>query len=368
MSDNFQDKLHREFNSLKKEIKKPNILLVGGTGVGKSSLLNLCFGEDLAKIGIGKPVTQHIDRFVSEDIPIVLFDSKGYEIGSKQEAQFRQEVVELCTGTHDKVEDKPHLTWYCVQSIGSRITDFDIDIIRKIEKSKVPIAIILTKSDLISEEDAIEIKKVILTEFPNIHIFETNTKNISCGMELKELIEWSVIQLPEALRTAFISAQKASIKGKREHAKNVIVQHTSLAFATGFVPIPVASAPLLIMNQTELLARILYVYNLDKAVNNLSTIIQGALASALPMAGRYLVSQILKVIPGVGTVIGGTINGTVAASITSAFGFAVSEACANVVELGINNIDDSSFMKHFDTELVNIFMKYLKQEQENKNG
>lgn len=368
MSNNFQDKLNKEFNSLKREIKKPNILLVGGTGVGKSSLLNLCFGEDIAKIGIGKPVTQHIDRFASEDIPIVLFDSKGYEIGSEQELQFQQEVVELCTGTHEKVEDKPHLAWYCVQAISSRITDFDIDIIRKIEESKVPLAIILTKSDLVSEEDAIKIKKVILTEFPNIHIFETNTKNISYGMELKELVEWSVIQLPVALKTAFVSAQKASIKGKREHAKNAVIQHTSLAFATGFVPIPASNAPLLLANQSKLLARILYIYNLDKAVDNVSAIIQVALASALPMAGRYLVSQILKFIPGVGTVIGGTINGTVAASITSAFGFAVSEACANVVELGIDNIDNASFMKHFDTDLINIFMKYLKQEQEKKNG
>lgn len=368
MSNNFQDKLNKEFNSLKREIKKPNILLVGGTGVGKSSLLNLCFGEDIAKIGIGKPVTQHIDRFASEDIPIVLFDSKGYEIGSEQELQFQQEVVELCIGTHEKAKDKPHLAWYCVQAISSRITDFDINIIRKIEESKVPLAIILTKSDLVSEEDAIKIKKVILTEFPNIHIFETNTKNISYGMELKELIEWSVIQLPVALKTAFVSAQKASIKGKREHAKNAVIQHTSLAFATGFVPIPASNAPLLLANQSKLLARILYIYNLDKAVDNVSAIIQVALASALPMAGRYLVSQILKFIPGVGTVIGGTINGTVAASITSAFGFAISEACANVVELGIDNIDNASFMKNFDTDLINIFMKYLKQEQEKKNG
>lgn len=368
MSDNFQEKLNKEFISLKNSIEKPNILLIGGTGVGKSSLLNLCFGEDIAKIGVGKPVTQHIDKFFSKDIPIVLFDSKGYEIGSEQEAQFQKEVIELCTGVYDRVEDKPHLAWYCIQSIGSRITDFDIDIVRKIQKSQVPIAIILTKSDLISEEEAIQIKNAILTEFPSINIFETNTQDVSDGMELKELIDWSIIQLPAALRTAFITAQKASIQGKKEHAKDAIVQHTALAFTAGFVPIPAANAGLLLANQSKLLARILYIYNLDKAVDSVSAIVQVALASALPMAGRYLVSQILKFIPGVGTVLGGTINATVAASITTAFGFAVSEACAKVVELGIDNIDDASFMKHFNEDLIDIFMKYLKQEQGKKNG
>ena len=36
---------------------KTNILIAGKSGVGKSSLLNYIFGEEVAETGAGKPVT-----------------------------------------------------------------------------------------------------------------------------------------------------------------------------------------------------------------------------------------------------------------------------------------------------------------------
>ena len=122
-----------------------------------------------------------------------------------------------------------------------------------------------------------------------------------------------------------------------------------------------SSAPLLLANQSKLLARILYIYNLDRAMDSISAMIQVAISSALPMIGKYLVSQILKFFPVVGTLLGGTINGSVAASITSAFGFAVSEACFKVIEMGLDNFDEPNFQKNFDESLIQIFMEYLKQ-------
>ena len=91
---NFENKFKEEFNDFKQTIKKPNILLIGSTGVGKSSLINTCFGEQLAKVGIGKPITQNIESFSCDSVPVVSFDTKGYEIGSDKEKAFVKEVID----------------------------------------------------------------------------------------------------------------------------------------------------------------------------------------------------------------------------------------------------------------------------------
>ncbi|NLH69727.1 MAG: hypothetical protein GX454_06060, partial [Brooklawnia sp.] len=43
----------------KAELPRYNLAVLGATGVGKSTLINAVFGEDLARTGIGAPVTQH---------------------------------------------------------------------------------------------------------------------------------------------------------------------------------------------------------------------------------------------------------------------------------------------------------------------
>ena len=57
LEEEINQKILEEFEKYKKSVQKPNILLAGGTGVGKSSLINKIFGKELAKTGMGKPIT-----------------------------------------------------------------------------------------------------------------------------------------------------------------------------------------------------------------------------------------------------------------------------------------------------------------------
>ncbi len=70
------EKLHE---AIKKEKPIMNILLMGATGVGKSSLINALFGKEIAKAGVGKPITQHLEKYIDEKKGLVFWDTKGIE-------------------------------------------------------------------------------------------------------------------------------------------------------------------------------------------------------------------------------------------------------------------------------------------------
>ncbi|GAA9111836.1 hypothetical protein Taitung45_12550 [Helicobacter pylori] len=62
--------------AIKKEKPIMNILLMGAIGVGKSSLINGLFGQEVAKAGIGKSLTQHLEKYVDEEKGLILWDTR----------------------------------------------------------------------------------------------------------------------------------------------------------------------------------------------------------------------------------------------------------------------------------------------------
>src|SRR5688572_30787161 len=60
---------------------KVNVLLVGKSGVGKSTLINGITGRPVAPVGVGEPVTMTVDEYTDPGLPIRFFDSRGIELG-----------------------------------------------------------------------------------------------------------------------------------------------------------------------------------------------------------------------------------------------------------------------------------------------
>ncbi|MGL2550859.1 GTPase [Helicobacter pylori] len=111
---------------IKKEKPKMNVLLMGATGVGKSSLINALFGKEIAKAGVGKPITQHLEKYIDEQKGLILWDTKGIEDkdyhGTMQGIKQRMEEVSPSKGHDEKEAEEKiiHMAYLCVDETFSR--------------------------------------------------------------------------------------------------------------------------------------------------------------------------------------------------------------------------------------------------------
>lgn len=105
---------------------------------------------------------------------------------------------------------------------------------------------------------------------------------------------------------------------KSEHT--IIHTATVAAGATGASPIPFSDSALLIPIQTTMIVG-LYKTN---GLNISQGVVTGALkATIISGFGKALAGNLLKFIPGVGTIAGGAINAGVAVAFTEFLGFAI---------------------------------------------
>ena len=127
--------------------------------------------------------------------------------------------------------------------------------------------------------------------------------------------------LPEELQDTLQSVQIASLKAKKKRAQVAVATATATAFGEGFAPIPFADSALLIPTQVAMIASITAIYGLDINKSIITAFVSSALGTGgATIAGKTIAANLLKLVPGAGTVLGGTISGATAGVITTALG------------------------------------------------
>ncbi|WP_238699927.1 GTPase [Helicobacter pylori] len=108
---------------IKKEKPIMNILLMGATGVGKSSLINGLFGQEVAKAGTGKPVTQHLEKYVNGEKGLILWDTKG--IKSKDYQNTMKSVKKEIEDSFKTLDEKEAIdvAYLCIKETSSRVEE-----------------------------------------------------------------------------------------------------------------------------------------------------------------------------------------------------------------------------------------------------
>ena len=357
--------IYEKTNQEIKNLKPVNVMIIGKTGVGKSTLINNIFRENIAKTGIGFPVTDHINRLSKEGVPINLYDTKGIELSHESQEVVKKEILDEIKkmSSFIDIEDHIHVIWYMVNALSSRIEPFEIEWIDAFSKI-VPVVVVISQS--IQEQNSKELKSYIDNLNLNVKGIirvlakQYDFKGFSIkAFGLKELVSLTYDIVPEEVRRSFNNAQKAYIEKKAEEAKKWALTYIGSTFLIGFTPLPFADAPMIAASQAGMIAHITSIFG----VNINKSIITAAVSSLTGISGatftgKTIVAGLLKLIPG-GNIIAGTIQGGTASIITTALAYAYINLMKIVATAEYENKNlPSEFMQKFMKE---DFQKNLKK-------
>lgn len=340
-----------------------NLGIIGGTGVGKSSLVNAVFGRDHAKVGIGLPVTSGVNYY--HDSSLGIWDFEGFEIGSSKSP--RETLRDhLRTISQRPANEQIAVVWYCVASNAARLTLPDVEMIRELEASGLPVILVLTKVDWAKNaitgnyrasqeveafrdwlehpydehgnEIHLPVRKVILTA-------SIGRNGKGTGHGLGELVAETLSLSPDDEKDAFRIAQRLNLPWKREMARPIIAAASSAAAAAASIPIPVADAAALAPIQMTMMGKIAAVYELDLRV----MLSASALAQlGAQITGQALARSFIKLIPGVGS----AVNATVAFALTGATGEGWLRLCE---QIHTGKIDAAKISDSWEDYLPGVF-------------
>lgn len=326
---------------------KFSILLMGATGVGKSTLVNAVFGAEVVKTGVGKPITQNLEVIEVPEKGLILWDTKGIE-AADYEGTCQKLSEDIKGGLESakksgQLHEAPQVAWLCIKETSSRIEPREERLLEIAQENHIPTVVVFTNTQHEATEVFFnEAKQILSQKFPFLE--DRFVRVNSCAYKIMG-VEVGISGLPELLEmtekcwakdgervskarlNAFRKAQEVDKKERLaamvQGARNKVHAAAVAAGTAGLSPIPMSDAPIIAAIQATMVHAINSEFELNKEDGYMTTIVTGVLgASTIAQVGKTVVTSILKMIPGVGTVLGGAVSGAVAASITEAIGLA----------------------------------------------
>lgn len=363
-----QDDIKKAFKEIKEtktdKDKWVNVLIIGETGVGKSTLINAIFGREIAEIGSGKPVTQEIEAYRNEEERLCIYDTKGLEIKDSSTISNIEDFIEA--QEQKETSEQIHIALLCIQEASRRVQEAHIDLYNNLQSHYFPTILVITKAQCDTDENGEKFSDIVKKEF-NISddsiqrvralplIDEDTGKVLQDRQGIDDLIKKMYDKMDEGHRNAFGRKQRYDKEMRKkvlkEEALSVVKQHSILAAGVAVSPIPFSDIAALLPIQIAMIGRISKTYdifNLDSE-NIKKMAIAFAGVCGLGFATRLAVGNLVKFIPFLGSVAGAAINGFVANATTKVMG-------NTYVQYLDNNYDDI-LENGFDIDSVTQFFK-----------
>ncbi|MGN0709192.1 MAG: GTP-binding protein [Anaerovoracaceae bacterium] len=365
-------------------MERINVLVMGDTGVGKSTLINAVLGREAAPTGYGDTVTHDITVYEDDDIPFRLIDTPGIEhYGQKNDGSRLRTGLDIWTGDRGRMQREIrkyiasikipkfggqsggenegagsqeagqagksgsqdniiHVIWFCISGQSRRLTEADIEQLWQISRRwpQIPIIVVMTQSYFYGDDEANEAMFLDTLERSDM----ADQLNVKCIMPvvakeayidenviaaprgLEALIEKTNELIPDAQKLGEENMNEMRMKLKRSMAMGIVWTATASAGVIGAVPVKVSDSALLMPLQSGMLWAVERVYGTEKDSDSRDVVNTILDLGGTTIAGRTLYKA-LCVVPGLNAA-GSALNAIVASSVT----YTAGSICVDFIE------------------------------------
>jgi GTP-binding protein EngB required for normal cell division len=220
------------FAQADQQIGRFNLAIFGMTGVGKSTLVNTVFGAELAKTGVGRPVTRGSQLHRTAGSRMGIYDTEGLEIG-RDSAEIVAELERQIQDSHaGPLADQIQVVWYCVRASDRRFTEAESDFVSHICELGPPVLLVITRTALVSGNvppDTRELANHIECEY--LPIFGERVYFVNAQPDewtgipshgLDELLQATSAAAPLGAQRALTAAQQINSARKEQQANQLV--------------------------------------------------------------------------------------------------------------------------------------------------
>lgn len=322
--DEFIKEVHDQYEKKFNEMGIANILIAGRSGVGKSTLINTVFGGNFAETGQGRPVTKETRRITKAGVSVALYDTRGLEMNQFKETLKNLEDFLERNKSQTEAEDHIHAAWVCISEDSRRVEEGEEKVIQLLAQYKIQIIAVITKarSDNGFKD---EVRRICSHASQHLRVRALPEKyddgHELAPMGITELVEATHEIIPEGKKEAFVAAQQVSLSLKKSKCHKIIAVSSTSAAAAGASPIPFSDAAIIVPIQIAMITGITVALGFSIEKGAMVSIASSAVGCSLTsIAGRAIVTNLIKLIPGGGTLVGGIISSATAAALTTALG------------------------------------------------